>query len=62
MVEGVERTKPEAKSKHTIMLQLDKNLYNRLKAVADKLDFPVSTLIRFWIVEKVEEREHTNSA
>lgn len=54
MVKGVKR----AKQKHTIMLQLDIELYQQLKMKADQLHIPVSTLIRLWIVEKLEMGAH----
>jgi hypothetical protein len=42
---------------HNIMLTLTVDLHKRLKETADILNTPVATLIRYWIVEKLEERE-----
>jgi hypothetical protein len=45
------------RKKHTVMLELDTELHNRLKKVAERLFTPLSTLIRLWLVEKLQEIE-----
>ncbi len=45
------------RKKHTVMLELDTELYTKLKREAEKLYMPLSTLIRLWIVGKLRETE-----
>ena len=47
----------KTKKKHTVMLELDTELYTRLKREAQKLYTPLSTLIRLWLVQKLQEIE-----
>ena len=47
----------KSRKKHTVMLELDTELYTRLKKQAEKLYTPLSTLIRLWLVQKLQEIE-----
>ena len=49
--------KNKGRKHHTIMLQLNPELYNKLKKESEKLHTPVSTLIRLWIAERLLEKE-----
>ena len=44
----------KTRKKHTIMLELETELHTRLKREAEKLYIPLSTLIRLWLVEKLQ--------
>ena len=50
----------KTRKKHTIMLELDTELYTRLKREAEKLYTPLSTLLRLWLVEKLQKIEGKN--
>ena len=40
-----------------MVLQLELELYDKLKSEADKLYIPVTTLVRLWIVENILKSE-----
>jgi len=49
------------KKKHTVVLQLEPELYDKLKSEADKLYTPVTTLVRLWLVERLLKSERENA-
>jgi hypothetical protein len=44
------------KKRHSIMMRLDTELYQALKQEARRMHIPVTTMIKLWIVEKLQEK------
>jgi hypothetical protein len=49
------------RKKHPVVLQLEPELYDKLKSEADRLYTPVTTLVRLWIVENILKNERKDA-
>jgi predicted DNA-binding protein len=49
-------SKGKARDKHSVMIRLDAELYQALKAEAKRLHLPLATVVKLWIVERLELR------
>lgn len=55
--QGTDKKGKDKKKSHSILLTMDIDLYNKLKRESERMHTPVSTLIKFWMAEKVLESE-----
>ncbi|MBF8303483.1 MAG: CopG antitoxin of type toxin-antitoxin system [Candidatus Dadabacteria bacterium] len=49
--------KSTTKKKHSIMMRVDTELHQALKEEAKRLHLPVTTIIKLWIVERLQEKQ-----
>ena len=50
-------SKSTATKKHTIMMRVDTELHQALREVAKRMHLPVTTIIKLWIVERLQEKQ-----
>ncbi len=54
--------KLDTEEKRSIMIRVDDELYRGLKEESKRFHLPVATVVKLWIVEKLEQRGAKKSA